>query len=157
VALAKAVLPHMLGQRSGRFVVVSSLSGKYGVPKLSAYAASKHALHGFFESLRTEVYQEGLRVTMVIPGFIRTDIIRKGTDGAGALRGRDLAVNERGMAPEECAEWIVRAIRSGKEEVLVGGIEMQSLLLLRLFPSVFRLLIRNNPIRRVRAVFGLGG
>ncbi len=56
----------MVQRRSGCFVVVSSLSGSYGGPQLSSYAASKHALHGFFESLRAELHAEGIRITVII-------------------------------------------------------------------------------------------
>ena len=74
VALTKAVLPSMLACRSGDIVVVSSLIGHFSTPLRSAYAASKHALHGFFDALRAEVYADGLHVMLVCPGFVRTEI-----------------------------------------------------------------------------------
>ncbi|MCH7717004.1 MAG: SDR family NAD(P)-dependent oxidoreductase, partial [Gemmatimonadetes bacterium] len=72
IAITKALLPSMLQGRSGCFVVVSSLSGKYGGPQVSSYSASKHALHGFFESLRAEVHADNIQITVVVPGFVRT-------------------------------------------------------------------------------------
>ncbi|MFT7297406.1 MAG: dehydrogenase/reductase SDR family protein 7B, partial [Sphingobacteriales bacterium] len=74
VALTKAVLPDMIKRRSGNIAVVSSLVGKFGTPYRSSYAASKHALHGFFDSLRAETEDRGVKVTMVCPGFIATNL-----------------------------------------------------------------------------------
>ncbi len=74
VRLTKAVLPSMLERSSGHLVVISSLVGHVGTPLRSAYAASKHALHGFFNSLRAEVWRENVKVTIVCPGYIRTDV-----------------------------------------------------------------------------------
>jgi short-subunit dehydrogenase len=74
VALTKAVLPHMLDRKSGRIIVISSISGKFGFYLRSAYSASKHALHGFFESLRMEVHKDDVKVMLVCPGKIRTNI-----------------------------------------------------------------------------------
>src|SRR5580704_1753067 len=87
VALTKAVLPSMLLAKKGHFVIVSSLSGKFGVPKLSAYAGSKHALHGFFESLRAEIGKKGITISFIIPGFINTSILKKAIDGKGNVTG----------------------------------------------------------------------
>src|SRR5690606_32867966 len=74
VALTKALLPSMLQAKSGHFVVVTSVMGKIGTPQRSAYAASKHALHGFFDCLRAEVADHGLFVTLICPGYIQTDV-----------------------------------------------------------------------------------
>ena len=72
VALTKAVLPAFIRQGGGRFVVVTSLVGELPTPKRSAYSASKHALHGFFEALRAEEFDNGVRVTLVNPGMVRS-------------------------------------------------------------------------------------
>ena len=69
VALTKAVLPLMLAQGSGHFVVTSSVAGKIGTKLRAGYCASKHALHGFFDALRAETTDAGLRVTIVCPGL----------------------------------------------------------------------------------------
>jgi len=149
VALTKLLLPRMLARGSGRFVVVSSLSSQYGIPKLSAYAASKHALHGFFESLRAEVLPRGIRVTLVIPGIIRTPITKNALLGDGRLHGRMEAVHERGMSAEVCAERILDAVARGKEEALVGGWEILTVPFHRLLPGLFSRVIRNHPVRRL--------
>src|ERR1035437_8688220 len=74
VALTKSVLPVMLKQKSGHIVVTSSISGKFGFYLRSAYSASKHALHGFFESLRMEIFNDNVKVLIVCPGKINTNI-----------------------------------------------------------------------------------
>jgi short-subunit dehydrogenase len=154
VALTKALLPSMLERGSGSFVVVSSLSGKYGVPQLSAYAASKHALHGFFESLRAEVFARGLRITFVIPGIIRTPIIQRALTGGGAPYAKSMPAYERGMDPDACAQRILRAVARGKEEVSIGGSETLTLYLKRFFPSLHSAFIRNHPVRYLNRLKG---
>jgi len=148
IALTKALLPRMIARGSGHIVVVSSLSSKYGIPKLSAYSASKHALHGFFDSLRAEVVRHGIRVTLVIPGIISTPITRNALRGDGSPHGRMATVHERGMSASACAEGILDAVAKGKEEALVGGKEVLTVHLHRFLPGLFSRMIRNHPVRR---------
>jgi dehydrogenase/reductase SDR family protein 7B len=150
VALTKAVLPFMLDAKKGHFVIVSSLSAKFGVPKLAAYAGSKHALHGFFESLRTEIRKEGIGISFIIPGFINTAILMKAIDGKGRVSGKNLAVNEKGMSVEQCAIKMVRAIQKGRQEALIGGSEKLSVYLHRFFPGLFNLIIASHPLKKLR-------
>ncbi len=142
VALTKALLPSMLVRESGRFVVVSSLVGKIGTPMRSGYSAAKHALHGFFESFRAEVYDRGIRVTMVCPGFVRTEVSLHALTADGSEQGTMDRAQERGMSPETCARRIVRAVEREKDEVLVGGVEVWAVRLARFFPGLYRRLIR---------------
>lgn len=154
VAITKLLLPAMLERSDGHFVVIGSLSAKYGVPRLSAYAASKHALLGFFDSLRAEVAGEGVRVTTVIPGIIRTPITIHALDGRGEPHGRMDPLHERGMSPERCAARILDAVHRKREEVVIGGPETFTVPLHRLFPGLFRRAIRNHPVRRLRRLLG---
>jgi short-subunit dehydrogenase len=147
VTLTKALLPSMLQRQSGCFVVVSSLTGKYGVPQLSSYSASKHALHGCFECLRAEVHDRHIQVTIVIPGFVRTPILQHALTGSGATYGKTMPEYERGMDPDTCAARILRAVSRHKEEVLIGGMELSSLYLKRFFPTLLSALVRNHPVR----------
>ena len=142
VALTKAVLPSMLARKVGHFVVISSLVGKFGTPLRSGYSASKHALHGFFDSLRAETWRDGIRVTIVCPGFIRTNVSKNALVGDGSAQGTMDRAQERGMSPEACAERIVRAVERGKEEVLVGGRERYAVYFKRFVPSLFSRVIR---------------
>lgn len=148
--IAKTLLPLMVGRGSGNFVVTSSLSGKYGIPKLSAYAASKHALHGYFGSLRAEHAKDGIKVIMVIPGLIRTGISLHALTGDGKSYGKMLESINAGMSPEVCAEKILKGVRKGKNEVIVGNSEKLTLLLNRLFPSLMAWVIRNHPLKKLR-------
>lgn len=155
LALTKALLPSMLERRAGHFVVISSLSGVYGVPQLSAYAASKHALHGSFESLRAEVHHRGVYVTIVIPGFVRTPILARALTDSGAAYGKSLPAYERGMAPDVCAAAILRAVARRKEEVFVGGWERASLYAKRYWPTLLSLLVRNHPVKHLNRLWRL--
>jgi dehydrogenase/reductase SDR family protein 7B len=74
VALTKAVLPYMVAQKGGKIVTITSAVGKFGSPWRSGYSASKHALHGFFDSLRAEVYDDNIKVLLVCPGFVHTQV-----------------------------------------------------------------------------------
>ena len=74
VAMTKAVLPVMRGQKSGHIITVTSVAGSLGQPLLSAYSASKYALEGWSESLRIETHSLGIRVSLVEPGAYDTDI-----------------------------------------------------------------------------------
>jgi len=147
VGLTKAVLPSMLERGEGRIVVVSSLVGKFGTPFRSSYAGAKHALHGFFGSLAAEVYGRGVRVTMVCPGFIRTAVSINALTGDGTPLGTMDRAQERGMAPERCAESILRAVDRGKAEVLIGGKEILAVYLGRFFPGALRWLLRRVRVR----------
>lgn len=142
VALTKALLPSMLERGRGRFVVISSLVGKIGTPLRSGYSAAKHALHGFFDSLRAEVHDRGIRVTLVCPGFIRTQVSVNALTADGAPQGTMDRAQARGMGAEACARRIVRAVDRGRDEVLIGGKEVWAVHLARLAPGLFRRLIR---------------
>ncbi len=145
VVLTKALLPSMLERQFGCFVVVSSLSGKYGGPRLSAYAASKHALHGYFESLRAELHVRHIQVTIVVPGFIRTDILRNALVGDGSRYGKTLPEFERGMDPDRCAADVLHAVVKRREEAFIGGWEISTVYLNRFFPTALSWLVRNHP------------
>jgi long-chain acyl-CoA synthetase len=147
VLLTQALLPGMIARGSGRFVVISSLSGKYAGPLLSAYAASKHALHGFFETLRGEEREHGIAVTMVIPGFIRTEITAHALTGTGERYGKVLAIYRHAMTAEQCAARTLRAIERNRKEVLIGGTELATVYLQRWFPSLLSRMVWSHPVK----------
>jgi dehydrogenase/reductase SDR family member 7B len=145
VALTKAALPAMTKAKAGHFVVVSSVMGKLGTPQRSAYAASKHALHGFFDCLRAEVTDDGLAVTLVCPGYIRTEISKNALTGDGSptnKQGDDIA---SGYPADRTAQQILAAVHSRKSEVYVGapGKERLALLLKRFTPGILESMLRN--------------
>ena len=111
-------LPH-LKESKGRIVGVSSLTGKTGVPTRTAYAASKHAMAGFFDSLRIEVAEYNVSVTMIYPGFVQSEIREHALDGSGNATGRTLTDEKGIMTAEECAQIIVEAAAKRKREVVM--------------------------------------
>jgi len=146
VLLTKLVLPEMLARGSGRFVVISSFAGKWGFYQRSAYSASKHALHGFFESLRLETEGRGIRVHLVTPGFIATAISVSALNEAGNPTGEMDQNQAKGLPPDQCAQQILNGVLAGKEEFGVGGKELRALWVHRLFPKLFgKILRRQSP------------
>lgn len=146
VALSKAVLPSMIKNGGGHIVCISSLVGKFGTKLRSAYSASKHALHGYFESLRAEVYDKNIHITMACPGFIKTQVSVHALTGNGEAQGTMDDAQANGMSAAECAVKIAAAIQSKKEEVYIGGKEVKYVLFKRLFPTRFSKMIRKAKV-----------
>jgi len=111
-------LPY-LKQTQGRIVGVSSLTGKTGVPTRSGYAASKHAMAGFFDSLRIEVAQHKVSVTMIYPGFVATGVRERAFGKDGQSVGRSTVRDGEVMPVERCAQIILRAVAQRKREVVM--------------------------------------
>jgi len=147
VALTKALLPHFLERKTGHFGVVTSLVGKFASPYRSSYAGSKHALHGFFDTLRAEHYADGIAVTLICPGFIRTQVSINAVTGDGSPLGVMDQAQDQGMTPEACAEQLFRAMQSKKEEVYIGGKETLAVYLKRFFPGLFSRILRTAKVR----------
>lgn len=147
VALTKVLLPYFLAQNSGQFGVITSLVGKFGSPYRSAYAASKHALHGFFDSLRAEQFADNIAVTMICPGFIRTQVSVNAITGDGSTLNEMDDAQANGMSPEACAKQIYIALRKRKEETYIGGKEVLAIYLKRFFPTLFSKILRKAKVR----------
>jgi short-subunit dehydrogenase len=141
VALTKAVLPAMRARRAGRIVVVSSVMGYVGTPGRSTYAAAKHALHGYFDSLRAEVWKENIGVTLVCPGYVKTAVSDNAVGPRGEKHGRTDDTHVSGISAEKCAAAIVRAIANGREEIYVGR-EAYAIYIKRFFPWLFSRVVR---------------
>ncbi len=137
IALTKSVLPEMIKKQSGNIVVISSVMGKIAIPERSMYAASKHALHGFFDALRGEVYRKNIKVTVVCPGYIKTNVSINAVNADGKSYGKMDEGQDRGMTPEKCANGILKAVAKGKDEYFIGGKELLAVTFARLFPSLF--------------------
>jgi len=146
VALTKALLPNMLTHQLGHIVTITSLTGKFGSPMRSAYAASKHALHGFFDSLRAELANTPIRVTLICPGFVRTNVSINALTGDGTKQNKMDDATDKGMQPEALAQKILRAIENGKEEVYFGGKEVLGVYIKRFFPAYFSRLIKRAKV-----------
>ena len=144
VALTKAVLPYFAERKAGYFVVMSSVMGKIGTPMRSAYAAAKHALHGFFDCLRAEVSPLNIQVTILTPGYIQTNISLNAVTKDGAKLGKLSANIKGGLAADKAAAQILRVLEKGKFEAYIGkpGVEKMALWINRFAPGV---LIRQAP------------
>jgi len=142
IALTKAVLPQMLQRKQGHLVVISSLMGKFASPLRSSYAASKHGLHGFFDALRAETFRDNIKITLICPGFIRTQISMNALKGDGSKQNSMDDSTASGMAPEKLAGKIIRAIEKEKKEITVGGFEILAVYLKRFFPGILSRIIR---------------
>ena len=145
LALTKALLPSMRSRRQGHFIVVTSVLGKFGLPGRSGYCASKHALHGFFETLRAELWRDGIQVTMVLPGYVRTNVSINALTGTGAPQRKMDPGTAKGITPEDCAERIISAAAAGKREVApVQMTELAALYLNRWTPGLLARLLRGR-------------
>jgi short-subunit dehydrogenase len=147
VALTKYLLPHFIKQKGGHFVVITSLAGKFGTPYRSGYAAAKHALHGFFESLRAEVWKDKIKITIVAPGFIHTPISLSALTGDGHPWNKMDTAQQKGKSVKWCARQISKAIQRQKEEVYIGGRETYAVYIKRFFPKLFSKIIRKAKVR----------
>lgn len=146
IGLTKAVLPHMFLNNSGHIVVMSSIMGKLGSKKRSAYAASKHALHGYFDSLRAELDNLNIKVTIICPGYIKTQISMNALTGDGTEYKKMDTNQEKGMLPGVLAKKIVKAVQKERREVWIGGKEVLAIYIKRFFPGLLaKILSREEP------------
>ena len=146
VALTKAVLPGMVARRRGQLVVISSVVGYVGTPLRSGYAAAKHALHGFYDALRAEVWREQVQVTLICPGFIKTNVSLNAITGDGGKHGVMDDGQLRGMAAGECARQIWAAVAAGREEALIGRKEALFVRVKRHLPGLLSYAIKRAKV-----------
>ena len=146
IALAKAVLPYMQKQKSGHLVIISSIAGKFGFFLRSAYSASKHALHGFYESVLLEEEKNNIKVTIACPGKINTNISVNALNSEGSTHGKMDHNQETGMSAEECVKQLLSAVKKEKKEVLIGNREIKAVTLKRFFPRWFWKVIRKQKV-----------
>jgi len=146
VSLTKAILPHFLEKKQGHFTVITSLTGVFASPFRSGYAASKHALHGFFDSLRAELEDEGVRVTIAAPGFVKTKVSVNALTGDGTSLGSMDDAQAKGISAEACASKTIRAIAKNKREVYIGR-ESYAAYVKRFLPGLFARLIKKAKVR----------
>ena len=146
VALTKALLPHFITKKAGHFVVITSLMGVFSSPLRSGYCGAKHALHGFFESLRAEVYDSGINITIVCPGFIATDISLNAVVGDGSKQGTMDEKTGAGMTALQCAKKLAQAVDRKNPEVYIGRTEIIAIYLKRFFPNLLRRIIRKTAV-----------
>lgn len=137
VILTKAVLREMRKNKQGNIAVISSVLGKFGYPGASMYSASKHALVGYFESLRFEEMHNHIKVHLIYPGYIRTNVSMNALNEKGEKYGKMDPGQDKGMNPSAAAKKVLDAIRKNKYEAFFGGEEMAAITLRKYCPSLF--------------------
>lgn len=137
ISLSKAVLPYMIKQKSGHIMATSSISGRFGFPLRSAYSASKHALHGFCETLHIENRENRVRASVIIPGRVKTNISLNALTSTGREHGKMDAGQAGGISAAKAARIILRGLDRNKREILVGGNELIMLYIRKFFPAIF--------------------
>ncbi|MEX0608029.1 MAG: SDR family oxidoreductase [Balneolaceae bacterium] len=147
VGLTKEVLPHMLERKSGHIIVTSSVAGKIGTKFRSGYAGSKHAVQGFFNSLRQEMYEHNVAVTLLCPGFIKTDISKNALTGDGSKFNKMGDAHSKAMTADEMVAKVMPKIKSQKEEIFVTGIkERLALWVQRLSPTLLNKIMKDQKV-----------
>lgn len=150
ITLTKAMIPHFIERKHGHFVTVSSITGIIGTPYRTAYAAAKHALQGFFNSLRAELWKENpaIYVTMICPGWTNTNLSITALRGDGSAQNKKDDTHEHGLSPDLVATKIVQAIEQRKREIYVGGWkETLAAYLHRYIPGLFARIIRKAKVK----------
>lgn len=137
VALSKAVAPIMQQQKSGKIAVTTSIVGKFGLPRLSTYAASKHALYGFYDSFRLELKKDNIAVLLVSPGFINTNVTLNAVTGDGKTYNKNSPAQENGMKTDVFAKKFVAALKSNRNHKYIGGKELLTIPFKTFFPNLF--------------------
>lgn len=146
VAIVKAILPQLIAQPSAKIGVISSLVGRVGSPYRTGYAASKHALHGFFDSLRAEI-PETVSITMVCPGFVKTSVSVNALTGDGSALGKMDRAQAQGLDVRPSAARALHAIDARKLEVYIAGPEGKAIWLQRFAPWLLARMLRNAKVR----------
>ncbi|HEV7232739.1 MAG TPA: SDR family NAD(P)-dependent oxidoreductase, partial [Sphingorhabdus sp.] len=120
IALTQLLLPHLVARGSGQLVMISSVAGKAGVPLRTAYCAAKHGLVGYSDALRTEVAGQGVKVLVVAPGSVRTNVSRNALNADGSTRNVSDSAIDNGIGPDEVARRIWDAVAAGTREMVIA-------------------------------------
>ena len=126
IALTQQLLPRMIKAGGGQIVAISSVAGIAGVPLRSAYCAAKHGLIGYHDSVRAENEHLGLKVLVVAPGSVQTNVSRNALNADGSVRGTSDSAIDNGLSPDVAAAQILGAVAAGTRELVVAeGAEAQ--------------------------------
>ena len=149
VSIVEALLPEFIKKNQGHFVVISSLVGKFGTPYRSGYSASKHALHGFFDSLRAEMMMQNkdIHVSIICPGFVATEISFNALEGKGEATHKHDSANAAGLSPDEFAARALKVIQNKDYEAYIGGKEVLGVKLKAFFPKFFARKVSKAAVR----------
>jgi short-subunit dehydrogenase len=149
VKLTKMVLPGMIAKNGGQILLTSSLVGKFGTPFRSSYSASKHAVHGFFESLAAEVWENNIFVTLFCGGYIKTNVSRNAVTADGTPMNKMDENMAKGKPASAAASAMIKAVEANRKEVYFGGKELIGVYLKRFLPSLLFKIVRKLKIKQV--------
>jgi short-subunit dehydrogenase len=120
VQFTKSILPHMVDKKSGQIVTNTSVAGLVGSRNRSFYSSAKFALHGFFDSIRSEIIHHNVHITLIAPGRVATDVGKNALTASGEPYGRDDRGHRKGLTSLEAAKRILNAIKSRKREAVIA-------------------------------------
>jgi short-subunit dehydrogenase len=147
VALTKAILSHFIQNQSGHFVAITSIMGKFGSPYRSGYCGAKHALHGFFDVLRMEHQKDNIKVTLICPGFVATNVAKNALTADGSAQNIDDQATQNGMPVAVFAKKFIKAVERDKFEAYIGGKETIGVFLKRFFPKFLHYYVMRSKVR----------
>lgn len=143
VYATRYALPHIL-QTKGSIVGISSIAGYRGLPVRTGYSASKFAMNGFLEALRTELLHSGVHVLTACPGFTASNIRFAAIDAHGQTAGETVRDESQMMSAEECAEHILRAVQKRKRELVLTTQGKLTVFLNKWLPALTDKLVYNT-------------
>lgn len=139
IQLSKLLLPSMIAKGKGHIVTITSVNGKLGSYMKSGYAGSKHALHGFFDSLRAEIDGSGVDITLITPGYVQTDISMNALTKDGTPQKSMDSNTAKGIPANVFAQRAAKQIAKDKAEIIIaGGLESLALYMKRFWPGMLR-------------------
>ena len=147
VALSKALLPYFVAQKKGHYAVITSVMGKYASPFRSGYAGAKHALHGFFDALRMEHHNDNIKVSLLCPGFVQTNVTINALTGDGSTLGHDDPATKNGLEVSAFCRKAIRALDAKAWETYFGRKEKLGVYLKRLSQKALHALVIRSNVR----------
>ncbi|WP_435979476.1 SDR family NAD(P)-dependent oxidoreductase [Psychrobacter sp. DM4] len=146
--LTRLVLADMIDQGGGKVVMISSVAGLIGTQYRGAYGAAKAALHMWANSLRAELYDQGIDVATIFPGFIKTNVSINALTGDGSAQGTMDEATNAGLSATEFAKQVTKALGNGKEYITVAGSkEKMAMRVNRISPPKLYKLIRKSQVK----------
>lgn len=148
VFLTKLALPTFIAQKSGRIAYISSVAGLLGTQYRATYSAAKAAIHMWANSLRAEVAQDSVKVSVIFPGFVKTNVSFNALNGAGKPQAHQDQAIENGLEADDFAKQTVAALLNGEEYIVVGGAkEKLGVWVSRLSPETLYKMIRKMKVK----------
>lgn len=148
ISLTKSVLPYFENQGSGHVIFISSVAGLLGTQYRASYSAAKGAIHMWANSLRAEYAEKGLNVSVVFPGFVKTNVSFNALNGAGQAQAHQDEAIENGLEADDFAQKVVKAVLSNKEYIVIGGLkEKLGVAISRVSPKLMYKMIRKSKVK----------